>query len=206
VTDQAGAGLLQQFARLPRPGQVKTRLAAAIGAEEACAVHERLLEGSARVLLESQLAPAELWVDHAGGHALFDELIAAGMQGPRLQVGGDLGARMAHALADGLKRAARVVLVGSDCSGLDAAYLRSAFEALDSRDLVFGPAEDGGYVLVGAKRIEDGLFSGVEWGSDKALQQTLARAGSLGLSSGLLAMRYDIDELADLERWVKEGD
>jgi rSAM/selenodomain-associated transferase 1 len=205
VTDDARAPrLLQQFARYPRQGRVKTRLARSLGVKEACRVHETLLERSARTLLGARLGAVELWLDEVSAHPLIDDLVAAGMQGPRQQAGADLGDRMAHALASGLRRAQRVVLVGSDCPGLNARYLRDAFAALESSDLVFGPAEDGGYVLVGCRSIDARLFSGIRWGSAQVLEQSMAQAKALGRKVDLLEALYDVDESEDLERWRNE--
>ena len=195
------ARLLQQFARFPQAGAVKTRLAAVIGAEPACAVHEALLEHTARRLVSARVAPVELWLDRAAPHPLLSRLRARGVAGPYLQQGGDLGERMHRALRNGLARASAVVLVGSDCPHLDAAHLAAAFAALRRHDVVFGPAEDGGYVLIGCRRVSAALFRGIEWGSDEVLRESLAAARAAGLRPACLAPRYDIDRIEDLRRW-----
>lgn len=209
--------LLQQFARLPRVGAVKTRLQTALSPEDACAVHCELLLQTATTLLAAELAPAQLWLDQSGQHPTIQQALALGMQGPFLQRGGDLGARMHRALqaafdapGDGAVsrtgRGRQVLLVGSDCPGLDDAYLQSAYAALESADLVLGPAEDGGYVLVGLRCPPPaGLFSGILWGTEDVLASTVARAGRLALSLQLLEPRYDIDRPEDLARWRRES-
>jgi hypothetical protein len=105
------------------------------------------------------------------------------------------------ALEQGLKTAKSVVLVGSDCPVLDRAYLLQAFEALERADLVLGPAEDGGYVLIGARGLARSLFDGVRWGSGEVLSQTLANAEQAGMRTALLEELYDVDEPDDLQRW-----
>lgn len=193
--------LLQQFARRPVLGAVKTRLAKSIGDEAALKVHRRLMECTGNALITSNLGPVELWVDGPGSDATIDRLLNRGLAGPRIQSGTDLGERMTAALEDGLRRARAVVLVGSDCPGLDAAYLRGAFDALESADVVLGPAEDGGFVLIGARRLPPRFLGGVAWGQSGVLREVREQAKAVGLSSILLAQRYDIDELADLRRW-----
>lgn len=194
--------LLQQFARFPEPGAVKTRLARALGAEAACAVHEELVTMTARTLLAAGLGPVELWLDrHPGDHVLLCGLIASGARGPFVQRGAELGARMYHALVDGRRRASAVLLVGSDCPGIDVAYLREAAAALRSHDVVLGPAEDGGYVLIGARTPVRALFSGIPWGTGEVLAATLAAAAESGLTVECLAPRFDIDDEADYRRW-----
>jgi len=196
--------LIQQFARYPQPGRVKTRLAASIGKDEACAVHLDLLARTARTLLSARLGPVELWLDGAGPHPLFEVLRRDGLASIREQVGADLGERMADAIASGLTRADAVLLVGSDCPGIDERYLQAARDALDRADVVIGPAEDGGYVLVAMREAHGVLFREINWGSDRVLSETCQRAEEAGLSLHRLEMRYDIDELRDLERWRAE--
>jgi len=206
VADGALPGLrLQLFSRFPEPGAVKTRLARRIGAIEACGVHEALLRRSAATLREAALGPVELWLDRYAPHPLIDELLADGLEGPFSQNGAQLGERMYHALSHGLQRAAAVILIGSDCPAMDAQYLAGARDALQRADIVFGPAEDGGYVLVGARRVSTALFKGVPWGTGEVLAASLRAAGRAGLSVALLGARYDVDEWEDLQRWRRES-
>ena len=193
--------LLQQFARYPHPGRVKTRLCAALTAEEACAVHCELMELTARTLGRSAIGPAELWLDEVAEHRCIDACRRAGINSVREQPPGDLGWRMGAALSDGLQRSRRVILVGSDCPGMDERYLEASIGALDRADLVFGAAEDGGFVLVGARRTAPTMFADISWGGDAVLAQTLQRVKDCGLSAATLAPLYDIDRPEDLRRW-----
>lgn len=114
---------------------------------------------------------------------------------------GDLGARMERAFHDLFARGARgVVLVGSDLPGLSSAVVRSAVEALDARSgcVVLGPAEDGGYYLIGATSTPAILFRGIEWSTADVFARTDARARQFGLQTVLLPIGRDIDSLADL--------
>lgn len=114
---------------------------------------------------------------------------------------GDLGARMRRAFDDLFARGARgVVLVGSDLPGLSAAVVRGAVETLDARAgcVVLGPAEDGGYYLIGATRTPAVLLAGIEWSTADVLASTEARARQSGLETVRLPIGRDIDSLSDL--------
>jgi hypothetical protein len=95
-----------------------------------------------------------------------------------------------EAFADG---AAKVVMIGSDCPYLSVEDIREAWNELDRRELVFGPAEDGGYWLVGAKAVHRELFEGLDWGTETVLQESLRRARQLSLRIGLLKILSDVD-------------
>jgi rSAM/selenodomain-associated transferase 1 len=168
---------------------------------EACAVHEELLLHTVTTLCAARLAPVELWLDRAGDSVTVDRALQLGAVGPHYQRGADLGARMYTALSEGLTRAERVVLVGSDCPTLDVPYLQGAFDALLASDVVLGPAEDGGFVLIGCRRLADRALANVPWGAGDVLRQTLLRLHATGLSVALLAPRADVDTPADLRRW-----
>ncbi len=194
--------LLQQFARVPVAGRVKTRMQPALSAEQACALHEALVLWTSRTLLQAELGRVELWAADGVEHPLFQRCLSEGVSQVCLQRGEDLGQRMQHALASGLRRAAGVLLVGSDCPGIDAAYLRGAIRALQRTDLVLGPALDGGFVLIAVRRpVSDRVFAGVRWGSETVLEETLEGAQAAGYSTRLLTPLQDIDRPEDLPVW-----
>ena len=190
------------FAREPVEGRVKTRLAPVLGEAGALDLHRQLLRRQIDVLNEAELCPAELWVDGDPAHQAF-----AAFRGERQrQVEGDLGDKMLHAARRALDRHAGVLLIGSDCPGLDAAYLEAALAALQSGlEAVLGPAEDGGYVLLGLRRAEEGVFAGIEWGGPRVLEQTRARLEALEYSFGVMTPLPDIDRAADLEHLTRYG-
>jgi rSAM/selenodomain-associated transferase 1 len=117
------------------------------------------------------------------------------------QCGADLGARMHDALAQALRAGQTPVLIGSDCPVLSADDLAQAFIALQTADVVFAPAQDGGYALVGLRREAPELFAQVDWGTEQVMSQTLAHAQALGLKVRLLRTVWDVDTPADLRRW-----
>ncbi|MGB7542815.1 MAG: TIGR04282 family arsenosugar biosynthesis glycosyltransferase, partial [Burkholderiales bacterium] len=114
---------------------------------------------------------------------------------------GDLGERMQRALAAALARSERAILVGSDIPALSAQYLRDADRSLaGGDDVVLGPAEDGGYVLIGLRRCDPELFREIPWGGPTVLAETRWRIARLGLRSRELPALWDVDRPEDLER------
>lgn len=193
--------VLQQFARAPVAGQVKSRLQPALSPEEACKVHQELVLWTNATLLASKLGPVELWTAGGAGFPVFQRCLSAGVTALRAQQGADLGARMQHAIACGLEKHERVLLVGSDCPGITAGYLQAACEQLAVADLVLGPALDGGYVLIGARRRVDAVFVDMPWGAATVLQDSLRKATAAGYRTALLPALQDIDRPEDLPVW-----
>jgi rSAM/selenodomain-associated transferase 1 len=188
------------FVKHPRPGAVKTRLAASIGPEAAAELYRALAEH----VLEATAPTAgeyERLVFFEPAEAL--EEMRAWLPGVRLlaQCGGDLGARMADAFARAFARgASRVALVGTDAPDVARETAALALAALEAADVVLGPAEDGGYVLVALRAPQPQLFSGIEWSTPRVLEETRARAAAAGLAVRELAPVADLDTLDDLRR------
>jgi len=137
------------FAKAPVAGEVKTRLAATLGDEGAARLHERLVERALATALEARLGPVTLWCSPDESHPFFQGCARRDAVPLRRQVGADLGERMHHAFE---ATPGPLLLIGSDCPALAPRDLHAAAEALRTRDAVFIPAEDGGYVLVGLAR------------------------------------------------------
>ncbi len=190
------------FAKAPRAGTVKTRLIPALGPEGAAAVHRLLTTHTVATLSRSRLAPLTLCVTPDVDDDFLRALARRAGMALEAQEEGDLGWRMAAALRRAQADGARVLLVGTDCPNLDEAYLDAALEALESgADVVLGPAEDGGYVLVGLSRpVDERLFQHIDWGTDQVLEQTRARIQALGWSWRELPPRWDVDRPEDLAR------
>lgn len=193
------AARIMLFAREPKLGAVKTRLAAQIGDESALRLYRAMLRRVVETIEQSALAELQLWAASDREHGEF--LALCDFQDIRLQRGGDIGSRMRHAAAAELARdgVECVLIVGADCPALTADYLERALEALAAGvEVVLGPARDGGYVLIGLRRIPANLFRAVDWGGSEVLRQTLARARDLGLSHQLLEPSWDVDDVDDL--------
>jgi rSAM/selenodomain-associated transferase 1 len=191
------------FARVPRVGQVKTRLIPALGAQGACSLHRQLVSGTLRRACAARGAQVQLWVAGDPADAFVQEC-AQRFQVPVLeQRGADLGQRMADAfkrvLAGG-DGSAGCLLIGTDCPAQTVDDLEQAQQALRSHDAVLQPAEDGGYVLVGCRRAHPGLFEAIDWGGSRVTEQTVQRAASLGLRLHRLRTVPDLDDAADLQR------
>ncbi|MCI5149546.1 MAG: glycosyltransferase, partial [Candidatus Electrothrix sp. MAN1_4] len=123
----------------------------------------------------------------------------------QIQQGNDLGERMADAFVRAWQQGAeRVLLIGSDCPGINPSIIESGFQYLEAHELVLGPAADGGYYLIGlqsnAQSVQQHrvLFQNIDWGTDQVLQQTLNQARKAGLSFALLPELHDIDRPEDL--------
>ncbi|MEE4143417.1 MAG: TIGR04282 family arsenosugar biosynthesis glycosyltransferase [Halieaceae bacterium] len=193
--------LFIQFAREPVAGAVKTRMSPGLTPQQALDLHCQLVLWTSGTLVGAGLGPVELAIAGSGTHALFEDCLALGVRRLDSQRGGDLGERMYNAMVAGLERFERVVLVGSDCPGIDCDYLEQALGGLDRADLVLGPAVDGGYVLIGAKRVSPALFEGISWGSATVLAETLQRLRRMNWSWQTLPPLADIDRPEDLALW-----
>lgn len=180
------------FARYPTPGEAKTRLIPALGAEGAARLHERLTERALGVLRASGL-PVELRSTGAEPQAFQDWLggVAVVDQG-----GGGLGERMRRAAAPYPS-----IMVGSDIPDLGPDHIEQAVAALADHDVVLGPAEDGGYYLIGLRRPLDFLFADMPWGTDAVFAETLRRLRAHDVAPALLEPLADLDRPEDLARW-----
>ncbi|WP_166269389.1 TIGR04282 family arsenosugar biosynthesis glycosyltransferase [Marinobacter caseinilyticus] len=200
--------VLIQFAKWPEAGRVKTRLIPALGVQGALDAHCRLTLTVLGHLLASGRA-VEFWWDRAlaqppaSARPVVSEVRAASLV-ENVQMGADLGARMHQALAQSLQTRDKVLIIGSDCPSVDAPYIEAALAALDHSDAVIGPSEDGGYVLLGARRVAEGMLVDIEWGSARVLGQTCERMTACGLTYQLLEPRWDVDEAEDWERFVRQ--
>jgi uncharacterized protein len=157
---------------------------------------ERVL-GAAQSAAAAQL---ELWCAPDSCDAFFAQCASRYRITLHDQCQGDLGERMSHALGEALSRCERAILVGSDIPMLDAGYLCRAIQSLGVADAVFGPAEDGGYVLVGLKKPAPPLFQDIAWGSERVMASTRERLLKLGMSWCELDTLWDVDRPEDLGR------
>lgn len=191
------------MAKAPRPGVVKTRLAACLPASAIAALYRCLLENT--LALAQSLDGVETAIMSPASDVEELSRLAGGRVRVVAQSGEGLGAALtsvfAHFLAAGRRR---VVAFNSDSPHLPTSALLMAFDALAACDLVVGPTHDGGYYLVGATACHPGLFASAALGTASALDTLLARAASLGLTVRFTDPFYDIDLPADLSRLTGE--
>ena len=189
------------FAKMPGLGRAKRRLGRGIGALEAARFYRNTLERTIAGCGRDRRWKTWLWItpdreiDHPAWRASGRRLARVG------QGGGDLGARMARPFR--MLPPGPVVLIGSDIPAVSSKIIAAAFRALGTHDLVFGPAIDGGFWLIGAKRVRPwprDLFKGVRWSTGQVLADT--RANIVGrLSVGFVDTLEDIDDAESYERW-----
>jgi len=193
------------FARAPTPGEAKTRLIPALGEAGAAALHRRLVMHCLRAARDSRLGPVELWCAPDAGDPFFRGCERHCGVSLHPQGEGDLGARMQRAFESALALSPRAILVGSDIPALSPRYLRDADQALGrGDDAAIGPAEDGGYVLIGLSRCDPELFRDIPWGGPEVLAETRRRLAALSWRSSELPVLWDVDRPEDLER-LPEG-
>jgi uncharacterized protein len=191
------------FTRYPEPGKTKTRLIPALGDVGAANLQRQMTEYT--ILQVKQLQhkiPISFEVRFAGGNL---QLMQDWLGLPLVyhsQGGGDLGQRMERSLVDAFQSGMeQVIIIGTDCPGVNSGLLATAFEQLRSCDLVLGPALDGGYYLIGLRQLIPKLFVNIDWGSPKVLQQTVDIAQKLNLSHTYLRVLGDVDRPEDLSIW-----
>lgn len=192
------------FTRYPEPGKTKTRLIPALGALGAATLQQQMTEyvlSQAKAL--QGIHPISIEVRFVGG----EQQLMQNWLGEHLQYvaqgTGDLGCRMATALAEAFQnKIESVTIIGSDCPQLQAELIYQAFQLLHhDRDLVLGPALDGGYYLIGLRRLIPELFTGIDWGTERVLQQTVDIAKTLNLEIAYLPTLADVDRPEDLHIW-----
>jgi len=181
------------FARAPRPGQVKTRLAADVGSDVALEIYRAL--GSRVVDQIAGVSSITVWYEPADA----EEEMRAWLGDLRFEVqpDGDLGARLTRAFAAHPSEPA--IAVGADAPDVDAAAIESAGNALRATEVVLGPANDGGYYLIGLARPLPKLFQALPWGTDEVLDATRAACDKMRITPALLPVLRDVDRLSDLK-------
>ena len=191
------------FTRYPEPGKTKTRLIPVLGSHGAADLQKQMTE---HVLARTDDFVSDRRVDmevryEGGNRGLMEEWLGSHLS-YRSQGRGDIGARMAQAFSQSFTQGkTRVVIVGSDCPGINEVTVTTAFDLLGQFDLVLGPANDGGYYLIGLRREESKLFEGIPWGKAEVGAKTIEIANQLGLSWVTVDPLDDVDRAEDIEVW-----
>ena len=183
------------FAKPPRAGHVKTRLAQTVGAESAARL--------ARVFLDDTCALLEA-LPWAQPIVACSDVLALGSAPGRGEVWpqgeGDLGMRIERVLRRALRSASFALAIGADTPGLPRDLLERARLTLREREAVIGPAEDGGFYLLGLRRCPEQILRGLPWSAPDTFTRTYERLCARGLTPGVLDPWFDVDRPADLER------
>lgn len=190
---------LKIFIKNPELAKVKTRLAVEVGDEEALRIYLTLLAYTKRIVLPIEDIQKEVWYSN---HIDNTDIWSEGAFTKKVQYGNDLGDRMSKAFQESFKMDAnsKVVLIGSDCGELDALVINEAFNQLSNNEVVFGPAYDGGYYLIGMSKFVPELFNEITWSTSTVLKQSVQKAEDLGYSIHLLKHLHDVDVLEDWNR------
>jgi len=190
---QKNTTLLMTFTRNPELGKVKTRLAKGIGEKAALEVYIKLLEHTENVLQQIN-SDKYVWYSEA---IQENDLWNHHSYQKKVQVGNDLGARMLHAFQDAFdNNYEKVIIIGSDLYDLQPKHIEEAIEALHTNDIVIGPAQDGGYYLLGMNTLHEKAFLPKNWGTETVLADTLNDLDTKKIK--LLETLNDIDHEEDL--------
>lgn len=190
------------LAKAPVPGFAKTRLIPHLGREGAANLQGWLLRRAVATAVRANIGPVSLCCAPDEHHPAFQHCRGFGDVRLRPQPPADLGARMLAALGESTTPAGALV-IGTDCPMLTPGLIRQAADELRRHDAVVAPAEDGGYVLIGARHADPGLFEGIDWSTARVMMQTRARMQALGLRWHETAPLWDVDRAEDFERLAR---
>lgn len=199
------------FTRYPEPGKAKTRLIPALGAEGAAKLHRQMTENTisqVRKLQADCFVSIEVYFTGSDRPTFQNWLGSDLVYHPQSE--GDLGSKMSQAMRSAFASGNdAAIIIGTDCPSLNSDLMAEAFQKLAQNDLVLGPATDGGYYLIGLRRLIPELFTGINWGTSEVFQTTVEIANSLKLAVAYLTPLSDIDRPEDLEivdcRFGKNG-
>jgi rSAM/selenodomain-associated transferase 1 len=191
--------LLIIFIRNPVLNKVKTRISEKTGSKVALTIYIELLSAVFKNATEAKSAKAIYFSDKV------DETIEPGFSfEPHVQKGADLGERMSNAFMESFNNGYdKVILTGSDCYELSPEIISEAFEKLQKFDCVIGPANDGGYYLIGLSKEIPELFSGIIWGSSEVFNQTIHILNNTNFKYHLLPSLSDVDTIEDVLKYSK---
>ena len=186
--------LLIIFTRNIEFGKCKTRLAKTVGPKIALDIYQFLVRHTADISANLEVNKWVFYSEHTQKGDVFDDQKFL----KYVQQGDDLGSRMKNAFELGFSKGyKKIIIIGSDIYDLDRNDLEEAFEFLDKHETVIGPAEDGGYYLLGLKSVKEAIFSDKPWGKATVLEETLRSLESEDLK--LLDVRNDVDIYEDIE-------
>ena len=184
------------FIKNPIAGKAKTRLSKGVGDKKAMDIYNSLLAYTRTV---AQMVYAERYLYYSG-NILDDEWDTSSFH-KRLQSGDGLGARMSNAFKEVLGTNDKVLVIGSDCPQLDLMTISKAYRALDHHDHVIGPSKDGGYYLLGMKKLNATVFEDIDWSTEIVCKQTVEKIKASNKTYHLLQELSDIDHKEDWDEY-----
>jgi len=179
-------------------GRVKTRLAKDIGDEEALEVYNKLLMYTKNLTSELDCQKYIYYSDSIIENDIWEN----GSYNKKLQKGLDLGERICDAFEAVLTEHDAAIIIGSDCPTLTSKHINLAISSLQETDYVIGPSEDGGYYLLGMKKLIDDFFNNIAWSTSNVFSQTFNKIIKSGLTVTEIDILTDIDYVQDLERFA----
>ncbi|HVA54494.1 MAG TPA: TIGR04282 family arsenosugar biosynthesis glycosyltransferase [Gammaproteobacteria bacterium] len=188
--------------KAPIPGFAKTLLIPHLGEMDAAHLQEELIMQAVVTALDAAVGPVELWCDPDESHPFFGKIMKKYPVRLTAQPPGDLSTRLHTCAAGSLIAADAVILMSVDCPIMPTYYLEEAAMALARGcDAIVGPSEDGGYVLLGLKRVNEELFDDIPWGTSLVLTETQARITQLGWRCHTLSTLWDVTTPTAYQRW-----
>ncbi len=192
------------FAKAPVEGNVNTRLIPDIGVQAATQLQYDLVHQRLTMLTQAKVADVILMCSPDAKQNFFLQCEQNYSVELRKQMGRNLGERMMNGVREALMRYKHCVVIGTDAPALDARLIQQAIDTLhDDTDVVFVPAEDGGYVLVGMQQCHDVLFQDIDWGTSEVMQQSRERLNKNKVSYKALETCWDVDRLEDYQRYLE---
>ena len=193
------------FTRYPEPGKTKTRMIPALGEVGAADLQTQMTEYTvSQVRALQTISAITVEVRFTGGSAELMQSWLGSNFVYQSQGEGDLGKRMLRSIQNAFANdAQQVMIIGTDCPGLNDKILTSAFEKLQDYDVVLGPALDGGYYLIALSQVIPDVFFNINWGTDQVFSQTVEILRQLNLSSTYLPSLADVDRPEDLPVWLQ---
>jgi len=186
--------LLIIFTRNPEPGKVKTRIAKDVGEITAFKIYNFLLEHTVSVTRNLAVSKEVYYSETIAENDIWEKEIFT----KKLQQGEGLGKRMKNAFEEGFRNGYKnIIIIGSDLYDLQREDLEKAFQLLQEKDAVIGPATDGGYYLLGMNQLFPAVFEDKEWGTSSVLEDTLKDLK--GKNIALLEARNDVDYYSDIK-------
>ena len=197
-------GVLCIFSKAPVPGKVKTRLIPALGETAATELYQRLLIGTLKTACSSNISQVRLYCTPSITHPVLQECAQEFDIELHLQKGPELGTRMSQALSEGLYDFDYALVLGCDCPWLKISDLNEAYTRLaEGTEVVLGPAEDGGYYLLGLRSRQNHLFENMSWGKSNVLKETRLRLLGASIDWDEINEYPDLDLPEDLPAYNK---